>query len=243
MSEEQTLLPSPSRARNARPSRLDNNISQWRQKLAHLLETKRLHSFVIVLIVIDAACVLADLTYTVLSEDCGGPSDELPQWLEVLAHISLVITSFFMIEIPLSLWAFGPSYFNPFGPFIHAGLHIFDAIIILTTFVLEVALKGRERELAGLLVILRMWRLVKLVGGMSSNSMVSITAHQLRPRLFEGVAVGAGEIAEETAVRLSETLQELHDTNNQLSVVQNENYALRQRLAMVRNDLEYPTHT
>lgn len=222
MSEEQTLLPSPSRARNARPSRLDNNISQWRQKLAHLLETKRLHSFVIVLIVIDAACVLADLTYTVLSEDCGGPSDELPQWLEVLAHISLVITSFFMIEIPLSLWAFGPSYFNPFGPFIHAGLHIFDAIIILTTFVLEVALKGRERELAGLLVILRMWRLVKLVGG---------------------VAVGAGEIAEETAVRLSETLQELHDTNNQLSVVQNENYALRQRLAMVRNDLEYPTHT
>ena len=47
----------------------------------------------------------------------------------------------------------------------HAGLHLFDSLIIVTTFVLEVILKGRERELAGLLIVLRLWRLVKLVGG------------------------------------------------------------------------------
>lgn len=114
-------------------------------------------------------CVLADLGYTFLSDGCNPPGGaEAPAWLEVLAHISLVITSFFLVEIPLALWAFGLRYYNPFGDVPHAMLHIFDALIIITTFVLEVALKGRERELAGLLVVLRLWRLVKLVGGNDS---------------------------------------------------------------------------
>ena len=49
----------------------------------------------------------------------------------------------------------------------YAALHLFDAVVVLATFVLEVVLRGRERELAGLLVLLRLWRLVKLVGGAS----------------------------------------------------------------------------
>ena len=79
--------------------------------------------------------------------------------------ISIVITTLFLIEIPLTLWSIGSEFYNPYGRFPHASLHIFDAIIILTTFVLEVVLRGKERELAGLLVILRLWRLLKLVGG------------------------------------------------------------------------------
>lgn len=54
---------------------------------------------------------------------------------------------------------------NPFGSAPHASLHAFDALVIVTTFTLEVALRGKEKELAGLLIILRLWRLVKLVGG------------------------------------------------------------------------------
>lgn len=34
---------------------------------------------------------------------------------------------------------------------------------------LEVILRGRERDLAGLLIVLRLWRLVKLVQGMLSE--------------------------------------------------------------------------
>ena len=79
--------------------------------------------------------------------------------------ISIVITTLFLIEIPLTLWSIGFEFYNPKGRFPHASLHIFDAIIIVTTFVLEVVLRGKERELAGLLIILRLWRLLKLVGG------------------------------------------------------------------------------
>lgn len=113
---------------------------------------------------IDATCVLADLGHTFLSDDCP-PSDEGPAWLEVLANISLAITTLFLIEIPLALWAFGFRFYIPFSGVSHAALHLFDAVIIVTTFVLEFVLKGRQRELAGLLITLRLWRLVKLVGG------------------------------------------------------------------------------
>ncbi|KAG5646682.1 hypothetical protein DXG03_002672 [Asterophora parasitica] len=169
--EQQPLLPVASDERNAF---IKDETMTWRARTRALLESPRFHIAVIVLIALDATCVLADLTYSLLSPECGKPPGDLPPWLEVLAHISLVITSFFMVEIPLSLAVFGTSYYNPFGPVIHAGLHLFDAAIIITTFVLEVALKGRERELAGLLIILRLWRLVKLVGGKNAVYMSAI---------------------------------------------------------------------
>ncbi|KAG6818198.1 hypothetical protein H0H87_000103 [Tephrocybe sp. NHM501043] len=203
-SEYQPLLPSTS-------TYLKDDTPTCREKTAEFLESRRLHTIVILLIIIDAACVLADLSYTVLSPECGDAAGELPSWLEVLSHISLAITSLFMIEIPLAIWAFGLSFYNPASDVIHSGLHLFDALIIVVTFVLEVALKGRERELAGLLITLRLWRLVKLVGG---------------------VAVGAGEIEEETARRLAETLDELRNVKTDLSVAQSENHELRQRLAL-----------
>ncbi|KAG6850526.1 hypothetical protein H0H93_012142 [Arthromyces matolae] len=205
--EHQPLLPS-----SANPQREESPTTS-RQKAAEFLESARLHKLVILFITIDAACVLADLTYTVLSPDCGA-GEELPSWLEFLATVSLVITSFFMLEIPLTVWAFGPKFYNPFGEHIHAGLHLFDAMIIVVTFVLEFVLKGRERELAGLLITLRLWRLVKLVGG---------------------VAVGAGEIEEETVKRLAETLEELKSIKTELSVTQSENHELRQRLFLIQS--------
>lgn len=109
--------------------------------------------------------MLIDLAYTLMTPGCRPPGPESPRWLEVLATLSLCITIFFVAEIPLALWAFGFDYYNPFGETTHAVLHDFDATIIITTFVLEVVLKGKERELSGLLVVLRLWRLIKLVGG------------------------------------------------------------------------------
>jgi len=97
---------------------------------------------------------------------------------------------------------------NPCGPVPHASLHLFDCIIIITTFVLEVVLRGKEQELAGLLVVLRLWRLVKLVGG---------------------VAVGAGELEEENAQILAETKRQLEEVKAQLSEARKENLGLQTR--------------
>jgi len=202
MSETQPLLvhdPESPHNKAAKPS--------WRTRTAGFLIHPTLHKTVIALIAFDAIFVLADLAYTFLTPDC--PAPESPEWLEVLAHISLAITTLFLIEIPLSLWALGFQYMNPFGTAPHAGLHAFDSIIIVTTFTLEVALRGREKELAGLLIILRLWRLVKLVGG---------------------VAVGVGEIDEETIELLEDTRRELEKTKVELATAQEENKKLKERL-------------
>ncbi|KAJ6630688.1 hypothetical protein B0H10DRAFT_2160101 [Mycena sp. CBHHK59/15] len=159
------------------PSSSTQHVSR-REKTAEFLESNLLHKLVLSL----------------------GP--DAPAWLDALAHVSLAITSFFLLEIPLSLWALGSRFYSPRGGVPHAALHLFDAFIIITTFVLEVVLKGREQELAGLLVILRLWRLIKLVGG---------------------VTVGVGEVGEEDAVQLADTMRQLDQVNK-------ENEALRAKL-------------
>ena len=175
----------------------------------------------------DAACVLADLSYSFLSPSCAPPGEEdSPAWLEVLAQVSLTITTLFLVEIPLTLWALGVQYVNPFGPVAHAGLHAFDSLIILTTFILEFVLRGKEQELAGLLVILRLWRLVKLVGGASS---VPLLAAFMLTRVI-GVAVGTSELEEDNAERLAETQKELAEVRAQLAESQSENARLRSQL-------------
>ncbi|KAL7417149.1 hypothetical protein BDY24DRAFT_376846 [Mrakia frigida] len=166
--------------------------------LGQKLESKPVHGAIIFLIALDACFVLADLFYTVLHNQCTpeGVPEENPRWLEILEIFSIVITTIFLVEIPLALYAFGTRFFNPFGPVTHAGFHLFDAILIVGTFTLEVALHGRERELAGLLILLRLWRLIKLVGG---------------------VAVGVGELDEESLARLLQTEQRLNELELELA--------------------------
>jgi len=214
MSEQQPLLQDEPTA----PS-YDNDLENgesasketltWREWIAEKLESPRLHKIVIALIVIDAVCVLADLSYTFLSDQCSGDPEENPLWLEILSHISLVITTFFLVEIPFALYAFGPGFYNPFGGWLHSSLHLFDAVVIVTTFVLEVVLRGKERELASLLIVLRLWRLIKLVGG---------------------VAVGAGELSEETQKALRETERDLQQSKDALQRAHSEIENLKSRL-------------
>ncbi|EPQ58213.1 hypothetical protein GLOTRDRAFT_114681 [Gloeophyllum trabeum ATCC 11539] len=188
--------------------------SDWRARLGEFLESPAFHKA----IAIDATCVLADLVYSFLSPGCIPPEGpDAPLWLDVLSHISLAITTFFLIEIPLALCAFGLKYYYPLTGVTHSTLHLFDAIVIIVTFVLEVVLRGRERELAGLLIILRLWRLVKLVGG---------------------IAVGAGEIQEDTVKDLQETRSRLNEALTTLADLRAENATLRARIASLESRTE-----
>ncbi|KAH0827079.1 hypothetical protein J3R83DRAFT_4765 [Lanmaoa asiatica] len=202
--EQQPLLPIP--YDNPR-SRANCPMFTWRENVACFLESRRLHAFVLTLIAIDAVCVVTDIAYGFLVDGCATP--EGPFWLEVLANISLAITTFFLLEIPLALWAFGIKFYVPFYGVPHAPLHIFDAIIVVTTFVLEFVLKGRERELVGLLVVLRLWRLIKLVGG---------------------ITVGAGEIEEQVLDELEQTKRQLEGSTAALAKAREENRKLRARV-------------
>ncbi|KAI0724103.1 hypothetical protein C8Q72DRAFT_858207 [Fomitopsis betulina] len=203
MSEQEPLLPSTSADRGDAATQ-----TAWKEWTAELLESPRLHKTVIALVLIDSACVLADLSYTFLKESCV-PDEEQPIWLEALSQTSLAITTFFLVEIPLTIWSQGWGYYKPGGKAPHSSLHFFDAVVIITTFMLEVILRGRERDLAGLLIVLRLWRLVKLV---------------------QGIAVSAGELDEDTVRQLEETRRELEGVIVSLADTREENHRLRQRI-------------
>jgi len=189
-------------------------VDSRKERLAEVLESKTFHKVIIFLITIDAICVLADLSYTFLSEDCRTQEEEEPRWLTVLSYTSLAITSLFLIEIPLHIYTFGAKFYNPFAKneevTIHSGLHFLDAGVIVVTFILEVFLKGRERELAGLLILFRLWRLIKLVSG---------------------VAVGVGETSEEDMRKVYELEAALREKQAQLEELERDNKSLKEQLA------------
>jgi hypothetical protein len=70
-------------------------------------------------------------------------------------------------------WAFGLRYYNPWSEVEHSTFHLLDALIIVMNFTI-IFLQGPAQEIVGLLVILRLWRLVKLLGGQSKHCAVSI---------------------------------------------------------------------
>ncbi|KAF5357850.1 hypothetical protein D9756_001657 [Leucocoprinus leucothites] len=190
-------------------SSLKQRCRVWQERVGHTIESRPTHLLVLFLLTVDVACVIADLGYGFLTRDCDNAHNHDPAWLGALAHVALVITAVFMVEIVLALFAFGPEFYNPFGKIPLATLHLFDAIVIITTFVLEVVLKGKVEEFAALLIILRFWRIIKLM---------------------EGVALGAGELGAEAAEELALTRETLLRVQGELLASQNEVQRLRQRL-------------
>jgi cell shape-determining protein MreC len=48
--------------------------------------------------------------------------------------------------------------------------HIFDSLVILVAFVIEVTLHGMEEELGSLVVVLRLWRVFQIIEELRSAS-------------------------------------------------------------------------
>lgn len=134
------------------------------------------------------------------------------------------------------MWALGLRYFNPLGKTIHASLHLFDAVVIVTTFVLEIVLRGKERELASLLIVLRLWRLVKLVGGACFSHTIVLPDCVNGVLRLAGIAIGAGDLEEENAKALMETQQELEDTTKALTEARDEIQHLRARVTWLESE-------
>ncbi|PPQ64094.1 hypothetical protein CVT24_008911 [Panaeolus cyanescens] len=179
--------------------------------VAWFLQHPNFHKSIIVLTLIDAICVFIDLAYTFLRECNAKEHHERPVAIDVFTYISITIVSAFLVEIPITIWAIGIQFYNPFKRGSAGKMHFFDAAVIIATFVLEVALRGKERELAGLLVILRLWRLFELA---------------------ESIALTTTELHEG---EMKEVRRELERYMFEVEKLKVENGELRQRIAHCRS--------
>ncbi|KAF2256683.1 hypothetical protein BU26DRAFT_27559 [Trematosphaeria pertusa] len=167
----------------------------FRRRLYQYFSSKTFHYSVLLLVTLDVGCMFADIIINLMTCDRKTPAAD--KALEVLGYVSLVFSALFMLELFASIWAFGRSYFK-------SKFHVFDATIIVVSFIFEVSLQGVEEELASLIVILRLMRVVKII---------------------DEISVGAQEEMkglEEKLMQSEKEVQELREEVEKLKKLQNE---------------------
>lgn len=79
--------------------------------------------------------------------------------------------------------------------YLRSWFHIFDALVIIVSFLVDVLTRGVVEEVASLVVILRLWRFVKII---------------------EEMSVGASEQMEDLELRIEQLEKENSDLKSQM---------------------------
>lgn len=166
--------------------RLQKKWKFGKQRLASILESAKLHYVVFTLVGLDLLFTFIEILITLLDEEClhkrihpdnfasgtfttrvdPHPVTFLPTatsecshetTLTVLRWLSTSVLCLFAVEILLRLVCFGWRYYW------RSKLHMFDASVVIISLVLQLSLEGISQEIAGLLIFLRFWRVIRLV--------------------------------------------------------------------------------
>ncbi|ETI21826.1 hypothetical protein G647_05895 [Cladophialophora carrionii CBS 160.54] len=148
----------------------DSWVWGLRHNLQRFLSSKWGHYFVIVLVAADISCIFADFLVSLhMCEHGGDTGFDLYAWRQVnqvLGYMSLVFSCLFMAELLGSVFAFGFHYFaTPF--------HAFDALVIIAAFAFAIDLvlrAGPLEEAGSIVVVLRLWRIFKIIEEFSSGA-------------------------------------------------------------------------
>ncbi|KAK7555775.1 hypothetical protein IWX49DRAFT_82652 [Phyllosticta citricarpa] len=137
----------------------ETDVARSRQATQRFLSSKTGHYAVLLLVGLDVSCIFADFVIRLFLCEKRLPYT----WndgLEALGIVSLVFSCLFMVELAASLWAFGLEHLK--SPF-----HVFDALVILASFILDILLRGVIEEVASLVIVLRLWRIFKIIEELS----------------------------------------------------------------------------
>jgi hypothetical protein len=143
--------------------------THWRLKAHHILENRWTHMLILVLVLADLAFVLGEIFIELFSfQACrehtfekGGEhweeGDRTIRATDALRIASLCVLSLFCVEITAKLLVLGVEYYT------HHYIHLFDALVIVTSFVVTLVLHGPAEEVVALFVMLRLWRIVRVI--------------------------------------------------------------------------------
>ncbi|GLJ36701.1 hypothetical protein SUGI_0738570 [Cryptomeria japonica] len=140
----------------------------WRNRLGEFLESTPVHVATLILLLIDLLATAVDILKTLhnkshdlnkctaLVESCHCVAHfQRSESLEFLYWVGIVILSLLLLNVGGLLVAFGFSFFG------HPG-YILDLVVLTTALCLEIFL---DAQTAGLLVILTLWRIVRVAHG------------------------------------------------------------------------------
>ncbi|KAM7417064.1 hypothetical protein PAMA_016937 [Pampus argenteus] len=146
----------------------------FRETLQRLYHSDRFQVLVVCLVILDALFVLAELLIdlSVIKLEHGHLAPE------VFHYLSLALLTFFMVELAGKLFAYRLEFFQ------HK-FEVFDGVIVVLSFVLDVVFIFHEDAFdgMGLLILLRLWRVARIINGILVS--VKTRAHQQIHKLKE----------------------------------------------------------
>ncbi|ORY65084.1 ion transporter [Pseudomassariella vexata] len=148
-----------------------------RRATSKFLTSRTKHWLILFLIILDVAGILSDIFIALITCELEIRDQK---WVnptrEALTSFSLVMSCLFLLELILCLWADGLQYLSNW-------FHCFDAFVIGGSFVIDLLEHGVAEEIASLIVILRLWRFVKIVNEFSVEA--SEQTEEIRRRVEE----------------------------------------------------------
>lgn len=128
----------------------------FRSRLRKLFSSHRFQVVIICLVILDALLVLAELLLDLKIIE----PDEEDYAVTAFHYMSFAILVFFMLEIFFKIFVFRLEFF-------HHKFEILDAIVVVVSFVLDLILlfKNHHFEALGLLILLRLWRVARIING------------------------------------------------------------------------------
>ncbi|KAI4727972.1 hypothetical protein E4T49_04146 [Aureobasidium sp. EXF-10728] len=142
------------------PERTNSTFDTARRNTRRYLNSKFGHYAVLLLVSLDCTCIFSEFVIQILS--CEGRISEPRARIaeEAIGIIGLIFSCLFMLELLASIWAFGLHFFR-------SKFRCFDATVIVASFILDVLLRGILEEVASLVIILRLWRVFKIMEELS----------------------------------------------------------------------------
>ncbi|NXA37428.1 HVCN1 protein, partial [Eudromia elegans] len=124
--------------------------------LKKLFSSRRFQVVVVCLVVVDALLVLGEL---LMDLKIIHP-DKYNLAPKVFHYLSLCILTIFLVEIGFKIFLYGREFF-------HHKFEVLDGVVVVVSFILDIVLLFREHEFeaVGLLILLRLWRVARIVNG------------------------------------------------------------------------------
>ncbi|KAL7655910.1 hypothetical protein ACMYSQ_005044 [Aspergillus niger] len=150
-------------------------IARCRRSARNYLSSRFGHYLVLFLVSVDVACVFADFLIEIHVCELEKKYKHVPSgWgdaQEALSITGLVFSCLFMLELVAAVGSFGMSYFS-------SKFHIFDSAVIIVAFAIDVAMRGLVEELGSLVVVLRLWRVFKIIEELKSANADSLEEYE-----------------------------------------------------------------
>ncbi|KAG8597765.1 hypothetical protein GDO81_002382 [Engystomops pustulosus] len=147
----------------------------FRDALKWLFGCHKFQIVIVCLVILDALFVLIEVLLDL--ELLHDKVDDIVP--EIFHYLSIAVLSFFLLEIVGKLYAFRLEFF-------HHKFEVFDAIIVIISFIIDVVYVTREDifSAVGLLILLRLWRVARIVNGviLSVKSRAEEKIHKLKEK-------------------------------------------------------------